>query len=186
MAAKKQTHNRKKISLKVRITQLNRLISSNNLDRLTIAYTLQDTNRNTHWRTTAWGSFQNFCKKEILMSYGSVSSYTTMVNKAERLGYTSVELGRFLQFIPWSSLMYLIAHATKKASLKQVKAMYALGHLMYYQKINRTGEETFRVGLPADYAQKFTGILLTCGMQMQGAKRINVRAAMMAFLDTQP
>lgn len=186
MAAKKQTHNRKKISLKVRITQLNRLISSNNIDRLTIAYTLVDTNRNTHWKTTAWGSFQNFCKQEIMMSYGSVSSYTTMVNKAERLGYTSVELGRFLQFIPWSSLMYMIAHATTKYTLKQVKAKYALGEFMYYTTLKQGGEEVFRFGLPADYAQKFTGILCTCGMQLHGAKRTNVRAAMMAFLDTQP
>lgn len=186
MATNTGTHNRKKISLVVRTKQINKMISAVNCDRLDIAYLLQDTNRNTHWRTTKWGSFRQYCTAELYMSYGSIGAYLACVNKAERLGYTSVQLRSFLQFISWSALLYLVASFNKKHTKAEVVTLFKAGKLQYTVTTNSGSEDFFRFSLPVDHADKFTGILIAHGMALRGTTRKNVRQAMMAFLDTQP
>ena len=180
------THNRKQFNMPARIKAINLLLTSINSYRLDLAYLLQDTNQNTYWKTTKWGSFSHFCTTEINMSNGSISSYLTMVNKADRLGYTSIELRRFLKDIAWSQLLYLIAHANGKNTIKEVVSMKANHQLDYNSKHAVLGESLFRFGLPDDYALKYTGILVSHGVVLHGRHRKNVREAMMSFLDTQP
>ena len=141
-----------------------------------------------NWSKTPWKAFSTFCEKELQIPSGTAYRYIYEFNLVNKFGYTQAEMTILLQTFSYSKLVLIckiIKQKHKVSSLINKYKKISTNDLALMGTSNRdTNEEAYGFSLPKSYANKYNGILESHGMGYGKNRRVNVRQAMMNFLDT--
>ena len=181
------------MSLKQTITQA----AINNLKQLRIKkstsiYEFVKELSNVHgainWKKSQWKSFKRFCEEELQFNHKTANAYVYQFHVIDKFGYTNAEIATLLQTFSFQKLYLICSKMKRKLKVPSIISRYkSTSYAVLKDEGNsnrKSNEEAFAFSLPPEYADKYKGILETHGMTYGAHNRVNVRQAMMNFLDT--
>ncbi len=178
------------MNLTEKLNLINSYLGSVDTNKVKLAIQLLDTKASEYWKETTYGSWKNFCSKEISLSLSAIYVYTKTIEIAKSIKFTADDMENIVGHIGWGKFRIGVTKVDRENPLSVKNFIEKFKNLNLNEVVkfedNASNLVEFSFKLPVDVADILTEKLLIRGMRLYNKNRANASAALVKLIKELP